>query len=44
VIWLNPLKQSPAYQPLARGMAAALPSLDRFESGHSLAAFAEALR
>ena len=44
VIWLNPLKQSPAYRPLARGMAAALPSLDRFESGHSLAAFAEALR
>jgi uncharacterized protein with von Willebrand factor type A (vWA) domain len=43
VIWLNPLKQSPAYQPLARGMQAALPSLDRFASGHSLAAFAEAL-
>jgi uncharacterized protein with von Willebrand factor type A (vWA) domain len=44
VIWLNPLKQSPAYEPLARGMAAALPSVDRFASGHNLDAFAEALR
>ena len=44
VIWLNPLKQSPAYQPLARGMAAALPSIDLFASGHNLDAFAEALR
>jgi uncharacterized protein with von Willebrand factor type A (vWA) domain len=44
VIWLNPLKQSPAYEPLARGMAAALPSIDHFASGHTLDAFAEALR
>jgi uncharacterized protein len=37
VVWLNPLKASPAYAPLARGMAAALPYVDVFASGHSLA-------
>ena len=37
VIWANPLKGSPRYQPLARGMAAALPSVDAFVSGHDLA-------
>ncbi|MGZ4352438.1 MAG: vWA domain-containing protein [Gaiellaceae bacterium] len=36
VVWLNPLKQDPAYEPLARGMAAALPFVDVFASGHSL--------
>jgi len=36
VIWVNPLKASPGYQPLARGMAAALPYLDEFLEGHSL--------
>ena len=36
VVWLNPLKQDPAYEPLARGMAAALPYIDVFASGHSL--------
>ena len=30
VIWLNPLKADPSYEPLARGMAAALPFLDHF--------------
>lgn len=38
VVWVNPLKASPGYQPLARGMAAALPHVDRFIEGHSLAA------
>lgn len=38
VIWVNPLKATPGYQPLARGMAAALPHVDRFVEGHSLAA------
>lgn len=28
VFWLNPLAASPAYEPTARGMAAALPSVD----------------
>jgi uncharacterized protein len=36
VVWANPLKGSPRYEPLARGMAAALPSVDRFVSGHDL--------
>jgi uncharacterized protein with von Willebrand factor type A (vWA) domain len=36
VIWANPLKGSPRYEPLARGMAAALPSIDVFLSGHNL--------
>ncbi len=37
VIWVNPLKGSPEYQPLARGMAAALPYVDDFLAGHNLA-------
>jgi uncharacterized protein len=38
VVWVNPLKASPGYEPLARGMAAALPFVDTFIEGHSLAA------
>ena len=30
VVWVNPVKGSPEYQPLAAGMRAALPSIDRF--------------
>lgn len=37
VVWVNPLKASPGYEPLARGMAAALPYVDDFVEGHSLA-------
>jgi uncharacterized protein with von Willebrand factor type A (vWA) domain len=37
IIWLNPLKEDPAYEPLARGMAACLPYVDLFVSGHNLA-------
>jgi uncharacterized protein with von Willebrand factor type A (vWA) domain len=36
MIWVNPLKVSPGYAPLARGMAAALPFIDDFVEGHSL--------
>ncbi len=36
VVWVNPLKGSPRYEPLARGMAAALPSIDDFLPGHNL--------
>lgn len=36
MIWVNPLKVSPGYAPLARGMAAALPYIDDFVEGHSL--------
>ena len=38
IIWVNPLKVTPGYAPLARGMAAALPYVDRFVEGHSLVA------
>jgi uncharacterized protein with von Willebrand factor type A (vWA) domain len=37
IVWVNPLKASPGYAPLARGMAAALPFVDEFVEGHSLA-------
>lgn len=37
-IWVNPLKVSPGYAPLARGMAAALPFVDNFVEGHSIEA------
>lgn len=35
LIWVNPLKASPGYAPLAAGMAAAFPHIDTFVSGHS---------
>ncbi|MGP4032710.1 vWA domain-containing protein [Pseudarthrobacter sp. 1C304] len=41
IIWVNPRKAAPGYQPLAGGMAAALPFCDTFVSGHSYAALAE---
>lgn len=37
VVWLNPLKGHPRYEPLAAGMRAALPHVDRFLPGHNLA-------
>jgi uncharacterized protein with von Willebrand factor type A (vWA) domain len=37
VTWVNPLKASPGYAPLAGGMAAALAHVDEFVEGHSLA-------
>ncbi len=36
MIWVNPLKYTPGYAPLARGMAAALPYVTDFVEGHSL--------
>jgi uncharacterized protein with von Willebrand factor type A (vWA) domain len=44
VVWVNPLKGSPRYEPLARGMAAALPSVDVFLSGHNLESLSELAR
>ena len=41
LIWLNPLKGSEGYQPLARGMQAALPEIDVFKSAHSLESILE---
>jgi uncharacterized protein len=37
-VWVNPLKVTPGYAPLARGMAAALPYVDHFVEGHSVSA------
>jgi uncharacterized protein with von Willebrand factor type A (vWA) domain len=44
VVWVNPLKVTPGYAPLARGMAAALPYVDAFVEGHSVAALEELAR
>jgi uncharacterized protein with von Willebrand factor type A (vWA) domain len=41
VVWVNPHKGRTGYEPLTGGMQAALPSVDHFVSGHSLAAFEE---
>ena len=38
VVWANPRKSRPGYAPTAAGMAAALPHVDDFVDGHSLAA------
>jgi uncharacterized protein with von Willebrand factor type A (vWA) domain len=44
VIWVNPRRARAGYQPLAAGMAAALPHVDAMRSGHSLNALEELLR
>lgn len=36
IVWINPQKRHPAYEPLVRGMAAALPSVDVLLSGHNV--------
>lgn len=36
VAWVNPLAGEPGYEPLAAGMAAALPHVDHFLPGHDL--------
>lgn len=41
VVWVNPLKGNPEYQPLAGGMRAALPFVDRFVPGHNLRSLEE---
>jgi uncharacterized protein len=43
VVWVNPLKATPDYQPLAQGMAAALPHVDRFLAGHNLDSLSDLL-
>ncbi|MDQ5833380.1 MAG: VWA domain-containing protein [Actinomycetota bacterium] len=37
LIWLNPLKAHPDYEPLTRGMRVALPHVDHFLAGNCLA-------
>jgi uncharacterized protein with von Willebrand factor type A (vWA) domain len=44
VVWANPHKARPGYEPLTAGMAAALPYVDDFTSGHSLAALEDLAR
>lgn len=41
VLWLNPLLGHPHYQPLCRGMAAALPYIDYFLPAHNLASLVQ---
>ena len=44
LIWLNPLLGSPDYQPLTRGMQAALPYVDDFLPAHNLHSLQELAR
>lgn len=41
IIWLNPLLGGTDYQPLCRGIRAALPHLDHFLPAHNLASLAD---
>ncbi len=43
IIWVNPRKAVDSYQPLVGGMAAALPYVDTFVSGHSMNALNEVM-
>jgi len=44
LIWLNPLLGSPDYEPLTRGMQAALPYIDDFLPVHNLASLEDLAR
>jgi uncharacterized protein with von Willebrand factor type A (vWA) domain len=44
LIWVNPHRGKAGFAPLAGGMAAALPYVDDFVAGHSLAALEELVR
>jgi uncharacterized protein with von Willebrand factor type A (vWA) domain len=41
VVWVNPHRGRPGYEPVQSGVLAALPHIDDFLAGHSLATFAE---
>jgi uncharacterized protein len=41
VVWLNPLKAQPGYEPLTRGMVAALPHVDTLLAGNSIGSLEE---
>ncbi|CAM3523940.1 vWA domain-containing protein [Nocardioides zeicaulis] len=41
VVWVNPHRGKAGYEPLQRGVVAALPHCDDFLAGHSLATFAD---
>lgn len=44
IIWVNPRKAAPGYEPLVGGMAAALPFVDTFVSGHSYRTLQDVMR
>ena len=44
VVWLNPLLDTPGYQPTASGMRAARPYVGTFSSVNDVAAFARLAR
>jgi uncharacterized protein with von Willebrand factor type A (vWA) domain len=41
VVWVNPHRGKPGYEPVQQGIVAALPHVDDFVAGHSMAAFEE---
>ncbi len=41
VVWVNPHRGRPGYEPLQGGIMAVLPHVDDFVAGHSMAAFEE---
>jgi hypothetical protein len=41
IIWMNPLLETPGYQPICLGMKAALPYIDHFIPASSLKSFQE---
>jgi len=41
VVWVNPHRGKPGYEPVQQGIAAALPYVDDFVAGHSMATFEE---
>jgi uncharacterized protein len=43
IVWVNPRSAAESFQPLAGGMAAAMPFIDVLVSGHSLTALEEVL-
>lgn len=43
IIWVNPRKAAETYEPLVGGMAAALPYVDTFISGHSVRALEDVM-
>lgn len=44
IVWVNPRKAGAGYEPLVGGMAAALPHVDTFVSGHSVRSLEEVVR
>ena len=41
VVWVNPHRGRPGYEPVQGGILAVLPHVDDFVAGHSMATFEE---